>query len=148
MRKGFLKRALAALTAVWMLLAAVPAAMALPEDWEGMQIYAEFQDEAGNDLIWYAVPVEGMEGIFWMYVQEEALSGLTLHILPGAAVAAPEENVRAMKQKNITAAALKFLHQANLGGDKEIFFDVVAVVFDGERTEVKYFPQAWIPTYL
>ena len=62
--------------------------------------------------------------------------------------AAPEENVRAMKQKNITAAALKFLHQANLGGDKEIFFDVVAVVFDGERTEVKYFPQAWIPTYL
>ncbi len=62
--------------------------------------------------------------------------------------AAPEENVRAPKQRNITNAALKYLHEAELGGNREIFFDVVAVVFDGEKTEVKYFPQAWIPTYL
>ncbi|MBQ7751214.1 MAG: YraN family protein [Bacteroidales bacterium] len=61
--------------------------------------------------------------------------------------AAPEENVRAPKQRNITTAALKYLHEAKLGGNREIFFDVVAVVFDGEKTEVKYFPQAWIPTY-
>jgi len=62
----------------------------------------------------------------------------------------PEENVRAEKQRRVTSAALRYLHGAgkDLGGDAEVFFDIVTVVFDGGRSRVSYFPQAWIPTYV
>ena len=59
---------------------------------------------------------------------------------------APEEKVDVRKRQRIGAAALKFLNQS--GSDREVFFDVVTVLFDGDRTEVSYFPQAWIPMYL
>ena len=62
------------------------------------------------------------------------------------AEAAPEEKVDARKQRRISAAALKYLNES--GSDREVFFDVVSVVFDGSKTMVKYFPQAWIPMYL
>lgn len=58
---------------------------------------------------------------------------------------APEEKVDARKQRRISAAALKYLNET--GSDREVFFDVVSVVFDGSDTRVKYFPQAWIPMY-
>lgn len=60
--------------------------------------------------------------------------------------AAPEEKVDALKQRRISAAALKYLNET--GSDREVFFDVVSVLFDGPRTEVRYFPQAWIPMYV
>ena len=60
--------------------------------------------------------------------------------------AAPEEKVDARKQRRISAAALKYLNGS--GSDREVFFDVVSVTFDGTRTCVSYFPQAWIPMYL
>ena len=59
---------------------------------------------------------------------------------------APEEKVDVRKRQRIGAAALKFLNQS--GSDREVFFDVVTVLFDGDRTEVSYFPQAWIPMYV
>ena len=59
---------------------------------------------------------------------------------------APEEKVDVRKRQRIGAAALKFLNQS--GSDREVFFDVVTVLFDGDRTEVNYFPQAWIPMYV
>ncbi len=59
---------------------------------------------------------------------------------------APEEKVDGRKRQRIGAAALKFLNQS--GSDREVFFDVVTVLFDGDRTEVNYFPQAWIPMYV
>ena len=62
------------------------------------------------------------------------------------AEAAPEEKVDARKQRRISAAALKYLNES--GSDREVFFDVVSVVFDGSKAMVKYFPQAWIPMYL
>ena len=62
-----------------------------------------------------------------------------------AADAAPEEKVDARKQHRISAAALKYLNET--GSDREVFFDVVSVSFDGGRTSVKYFPEAWIPMY-
>ena len=61
--------------------------------------------------------------------------------------AAPEENVGALKQQRITSAALKFLHAMESAGEREVFFDIVAVTFDGESAEIRYFPQAWIPMY-
>ena len=62
-----------------------------------------------------------------------------------SADAAPEERVDTRKQRRVSAAALKYLNES--GSDREVFFDVVAVTFDGETTSVKYFPQAWIPMY-
>ena len=59
--------------------------------------------------------------------------------------AAPEEKVDVRKQQRISAAALKYLNGS--GSDREVFFDVVSVSFDGQRTSVKYFPHAWIPMY-
>ena len=59
--------------------------------------------------------------------------------------AAPEEKVDARKQRRISAAALRYLNES--GSDREVFFDVVSVTFDGANTRVNYFPQAWIPLY-
>ena len=60
--------------------------------------------------------------------------------------ATPEEKVNALKQRRISAAALKYLNET--GSDREVFFDVVSVTLSGDETHVKYFPQAWIPMYL
>lgn len=60
--------------------------------------------------------------------------------------AAPQENVNRVKQGKITSAALKYLNTVG-GRDKEVFFDIVAVVFNGDKTDITYFPQAWIPLY-
>ncbi len=61
--------------------------------------------------------------------------------------APPEENVGPVKQKRITAAALGYIHRKKCFG-KEIFFDVVSVIFSASGTKIAYFPQAWIPMYL
>ena len=64
--------------------------------------------------------------------------------------ALPEENVGPTKQKKIAAAANRYLHSKDfyeLCGDFETHFDVFSVIFEGERTEVTYFPDAYIPIY-
>lgn len=60
--------------------------------------------------------------------------------------AAPQEKVDALKQRRISAAALKYLNET--GSDREVFFDVVSVTLSGDESTVNYFPQAWIPMYL
>ena len=70
--------------------------------------------------------------------------------------AAPEEKVDALKQRRISAAALKYLNETgsdrevffDTGSDREVFFDVVSVTLSGDESTVNYFPQAWIPMYL
>lgn len=64
--------------------------------------------------------------------------------------AAPEENVGPVKQRKITAAALRYLNTRgrDLGDDVEAFFDVVSVVFDGDKATIDYFPSAWVPMYV
>lgn len=64
------------------------------------------------------------------------------------AEAGPEENVGYRKQKKLVSAAKSYLHSAekkSLLVQCEIFFDIFSVIFEGERTEIKYFPQAYIP---
>ncbi len=61
--------------------------------------------------------------------------------------AAPEENVTRPKQKRLATAALAFLHERT-SGELDVYFDIISVVFDGERTEIVYFKQAFIPTYI
>ena len=61
--------------------------------------------------------------------------------------AAPEVNVTAIKQKRLTGAALSWLHR--FGRESaEVFFDVVTVVFDGGKTDIEYYKQAFVPMYL
>ena len=59
---------------------------------------------------------------------------------------APEDNVTFRKQKRLAAAALAFLNERQCGG-LEVFFDIISVVFDGGRTDLTYFKQAFIPIY-
>ena len=57
------------------------------------------------------------------------------------------DQVNPIKQKRISAAALQYLNKKHLVG-QEVFFDIVSVLFDGQETVVRYFPQAWIPMYV
>lgn len=57
-----------------------------------------------------------------------------------------DKQVTALKQKRICAAALQYLNTHSIKG-KEVFFDVVSVLFDGAQTMLKYYPQAWIPMF-
>ena len=62
--------------------------------------------------------------------------------------AGPEENVGYRKQRRLAAAARAYLHSAeniSLLGQKEVFFDVFSVIFEGEKVETEYYPQAFIP---
>lgn len=61
-------------------------------------------------------------------------------------VADPEQNVTWLKQRKITNAALSYLNGRNFG-NLEVYFDVVAVVFDKENVTVNYYKQAFIPIY-
>ena len=60
--------------------------------------------------------------------------------------AAPEENVTHLKQRRLVSAAHAYLEEKH-PGDVEVFFDIVTVVFDGERTDITYYKQAFIPIY-
>ena len=57
------------------------------------------------------------------------------------------DQVNIVKQKRISAAAGQYLNTKHMEG-REVFFDIVSVLFDGEQTVVRYFPQAWIPMYV
>lgn len=57
------------------------------------------------------------------------------------------DQVNTIKQKRISAAALQYLNKNHLDG-KDVYFDIVSVLFDGRETVVRYFPQAWIPMYV
>ena len=83
-----------------------------------------------------------------------ALDGQGVHFVEvktrvAPVMAAPEENVRAGKQKTLVKAAQAFLHSPDREAisESEVFFDVVSVVFDGETAEVQFVPQAFIPMY-
>ena len=65
----------------------------------------------------------------------------------GSEDAAPQENVGVVKQRRITAAALRYLHGSQSFG-KEAFFDVISVILYPDGTEIEYFPCAWIPMYV
>ena len=82
-------------------------------------------------------------------IVSEAADGL--HFVEVKARKAPvttsiDDQVNSVKQKRISAAALKYLNNKNLSG-REVFFDVVSVLFNGPETTVRYIPQAWIPMY-
>ena len=65
--------------------------------------------------------------------------------------ASPEENVTAVKQRKLARAAQYYLHSAekmNKFSNIDVYFDVISVIFEGEKAGVTYFPKAYIPLYL
>ncbi len=61
----------------------------------------------------------------------------------------PLVNVTAGKQRHIIKAARKYLNtpQGRRFPDAEVLFDIITVVFDGNTTYIKHYPQAFIPIY-
>lgn len=58
----------------------------------------------------------------------------------------PQDKVGVIKRHRITDAANDYMN-AHPSDGKEVFFDVISVVYDKETITLKYFPQAWIPMY-
>lgn len=60
----------------------------------------------------------------------------------------PQDNVGPQKQRRLASAALKYLNTHRGMGDVDVFFDVVAIVFDKDNIDIKYIKQAFIPIYV
>lgn len=58
----------------------------------------------------------------------------------------PQDKVGAIKRRRITDAANDYINSHPSDG-KEVFFDVISVVYDKDTISLKYFPQAWIPMH-
>lgn len=65
--------------------------------------------------------------------------------------ASPEENVDGRKQAKLIRAAQRYLHSSekmNKFSDIDVFFDIISVIFEGEKADVTFFPKAYVPIYL
>lgn len=65
--------------------------------------------------------------------------------------AQPQENITSLKQQRLCRAARKYVSTCaggRFGGDVEILFDVVTVIFNEGEMEIEYYPQAFIPIYV
>ena len=60
---------------------------------------------------------------------------------------AVSDQVTPIKQKRISAAALRYLNAKHLYG-QEVFFDIVSVTVEQDETRVRFYPQAWIPMFV
>lgn len=78
---------------------------------------------------------------------QEGLHFVEVKARTAPVTSAVSDQVNLIKQKRICAAALQYLNKKHLVG-QEVFFDIVSVLFDGQETVVRYFPQAWIPLYV
>ena len=112
----------------------------------GEEMACDFLRSRGHQILdrnWHAGHLE-------LDIISEASDGL--HFIEVKARTSPvtstvSDQVNAVKQKRISAAALQYLNKKNLGG-KEVYFDIISVLFDGKDTIVRYIPQAWIPMYV
>ena len=112
----------------------------------GEQMACDFLETQGHQILdrnWRTGHLE-------LDIISEAADGL--HFVEVKARTAPVtttvlDQVNVVKQKRISAAAGQYLNKQHMEG-KEVFFDIVSVLFDGEETVVRYFPQAWIPMYV
>lgn len=61
----------------------------------------------------------------------------------------PQDAVNGLKQRNIANAAKNYMARRPklFGPDVEVWFDVAAVTYDGNRIDIQYFPAAYVPTY-
>lgn len=64
--------------------------------------------------------------------------------------AEPFEQVDARKRGNIEGAARAWLASPDCpkSPSGEVFFDIITVVYGGDRFDIEYIPEAWIPMHL
>ena len=112
----------------------------------GEQLACDFLETRGHQILdrnWHSghleldIVSEGPDGLHFVEVKART-APVTSTVL---------DQVNVVKQKRITAAASQSLHKKHMAG-KEVYFDVVTVLFDGQTSVVRYFPQAWIPMFL
>lgn len=85
-----------------------------------------------------------------------SLTGYELHIIEVKSKQAPISadpvlSIDKKKQKNLVSAAKAFLNSKYINvlpKDLEVVFDVITVVFDNEKTDIRFYPKAYIPTYV
>lgn len=83
-------------------------------------------------------------------VAEDGLHFVEVKTRKAPLTADPLENYNRRKQDRIVSAARKYLADPTKklpSGAFEIFFDALTVVFDGGRTIINYYPQAYIPIF-
>ena len=112
----------------------------------GEQVACDFLESRGHQILdrnWRAghleldIVSEGPDGVHFVEVKART----------APVTSALTDQVNAVKQKRISAAARQYLNKKHLSG-REVYFDIVSVLFDGQQTVVRYFPQAWIPMYV
>ena len=112
----------------------------------GEQMACDFLQTQGHQILdrnWRSghleldIVSEGPDGVHFVEVKARTAPMITTIT----------DQVNTLKQKRISAAALQYLNKNHLDG-KEVYFDIVSVLFDGKETIVRYFPQAWIPMYV
>jgi putative endonuclease len=79
-----------------------------------------------------------------------AESGRAVHIvevktLTPPLLSLPAEKVDARKRARLVAAARRLIAERHI--DREIQFDIVAVVLDGDEPKVEYIPEAFYPIF-
>ena len=80
----------------------------------------------------------------------------TLHIVEVKTMTAPLlseplSKINTQKMMNLVNATKAFLNsedRINLPHDLEVVFDLVSIVFYENDTQIEYYPQAYIPTYV
>ncbi|MBO4634224.1 MAG: YraN family protein [Bacteroidales bacterium] len=111
----------------------------------GEEMACDFLETRGHQILdrnWRAghleidIVTEGPDGIHFIEVKARTAPVL----------ASIKDQVTPVKQKRISAAALQYLNRKHMAG-REVFFDIVSVLFDQGETRVRYIPQAWIPMY-
>lgn len=115
----------------------------------GEEIAGEYLADLGHTIVernWRS----GHYEIDLITVDPEGLHFVEVKSRVAPVSASPEENVDFRKQQKLVRAANLFLHSDSKKrriGDMEIFFDVISVIFEGERTDITFFPKAYVPIY-
>ena len=112
----------------------------------GEQMACDFLMSRGHQVLdrnWRAghleidIVSEGPDGLHFVEVKTRKAPVTT----------AVSDQVTLIKQKRISAAALRYLNAKHLNG-QEVFFDIVSVTVEQDETRVRYYPQAWIPMFV
>jgi len=112
----------------------------------GEQMACDFLSSRGHQILdrnWRAghleidIVSEGADGLHFVEVKTRKAPVTTT----------VSDQVTPIKQKRISAAALRYLNTKHLYG-QEVFFDIVAVTVEQDETRVRYYPQAWIPMFV
>ncbi len=74
---------------------------------------------------------------------DRAIHIIEVKTLTAPLVMPPSEKVNAAKQGRLIAAARRFIAEYHI--DREVQFDILSVILDGNQASVEYLPEAFYP---